>query len=334
MARSARTTLNDIANATGLSVSSVSRALHNSHQISEAQKRQVLDAARALDYRKHLRRPTPAFLTIAVYAKDIDLNAHGSTYQEIYDAIREEARLHGCRVINIGLGDLDALVAEPDCRFEALILLGFDREEYFGPLAETARPIVLVNSQDPYGRLDSVLPDNLGCGALVARYLEEQGHGSTLHIVHRQRLTIQRRLDGYFQLRREKRVDLPRDKIIDPGSFEESDIEAIKTNIADALDGVACSDFDSVVCWGILMRLAFSEVAPQSIRALPIVSVDYSAELDSQQNEGAIVHIPERRLAGKRSSNWCCANSIPMRLASGRCCRCRLPGHAKFAMNS
>lgn len=290
-----------IARETGLSISSVSRALKNSHEISEAKKIQVRRAAAALDYRKHLRRPTPNFLTISIYTGEIDRRAQGSIYAEIYRGIKEEAQRHGVRLIELKRETLFAQLTNSEQQFEGLILMGFDREDYLEALAATGKPIVLVNSQDPYGRIDSVLPDNLGCGAMVARHLQERQLSATLHLVHRARLTIEKRLEGYFA--RRKAISVPatpaNDVIVDPGSFEERDLDTIRKEMARALNALDLRQFDSIVCWGILMKRALLDLAIAELAALPVVSVDSSEEAPHPGQELATVALPGRAIGSQ-----------------------------------
>jgi len=289
-AREPKTTLAEIASVTGLSVSSVSRALRNSHQISDEQKRIVQEAARALDYRSHLKRPTPSFLTISVCFEDVDLDARGSVYKGIFDSLKDEAKLHNCRILQIGLSELRRQLADADPQFESLVLLGFDREELFDPLAATGLPIVLVNSQDALNRLDSVLPDSFGCGVLIAEHLRKSGCKSTVHIVHQKRVTHLRRLEGYFERRQTQ--EGTQDQIIDPGSFEEIDLSSITTEIKQQLENIEHSQLDSVVCWGALMQIAFFQVAPKPLTELEVVCVDHSLESQQLPARGVFVCQP------------------------------------------
>ncbi len=163
-----RVILTDIAGLTGLSISSVSRTLRNSREISEAKKILVRDAAARLSCRKHLQRPAPNFLTVSASSDGKNKLEPGSICSGIMQGILDEAARHDVRVIRLTESELNKQICSPVGRFESLILLGCDDEEQFEALAATERPIVLVNSQDPFGRIDSVLPDNAGCGDRVA----------------------------------------------------------------------------------------------------------------------------------------------------------------------
>ncbi len=94
-----RTSLKDLANHLGVSIATVSRALRNSHEVSDEMKERVQKLAKELNYRPNpfaqsLRKEAPRIIGVVVP----NLVTH--YYAAVLDGIEEYAMVHGYSVIS------------------------------------------------------------------------------------------------------------------------------------------------------------------------------------------------------------------------------------------
>ena len=94
-----RTSLKDLADRLGVSIATVSRALRNSHEVSEEMKDRVQSLARSLNYRPNpfaqsLRKEAPRIIGVVVP----DLVTH--YYAAVLDGIEDYARQQGYSVFS------------------------------------------------------------------------------------------------------------------------------------------------------------------------------------------------------------------------------------------
>ena len=193
----------EIAAAAGVSVSTVSRVLSNAPGISADVRESVRRIARRMGYRFYDQVPqrtlprATVFLGSPPAAQEI-----GETiYSNIVLGIRDAADAAGIPlnvVVRERVGMLPAGLLED--RQAGVFFLGIDpNEDSMHQIAEAKIAAVLVNGLDPDVLVDSVAPANFFGGRLAARYLIESGHRALLHVSNRNRWTLSRRADGFFQ---------------------------------------------------------------------------------------------------------------------------------------
>ena len=196
-------TLNDVAQAAGVSVASVSKVLNNRPGLSSHIRARVMKAIEETGYQKRGARQTPADgerLTILT----LDQYLHEDYfYGEILRALLDECAEAGLRtdvalLPSDGRGTLgelppDVLAAAPDL----LVLLGVDRADVLNLAVSCRCPTIIVNGMDPRMRLDSISPDYHFGGWAATEHLLALGHRDIVHVTHPYRQSIMRRFDGF-----------------------------------------------------------------------------------------------------------------------------------------
>ncbi|MHC2361593.1 LacI family DNA-binding transcriptional regulator [Rhizobium leguminosarum] len=196
-----RTRLDDIAARCGVSISTVSRALAGEKGVRPEIRKLVLETASAVSYA----------LPASVAGKKVMLVASGVA---MIDYVRNQFTLYvleglNARAAALGIelamrpiadkGDEARVVAEmrDDPSFGGMLILTVDEEEMLAAAADLGKPVVLVNSDDPYMRLSSVTPCNRSAAFIAAERLIKAGHERILFMLRPGRRTIERRLEGW-----------------------------------------------------------------------------------------------------------------------------------------
>lgn len=201
--RAAAPTLNDIAQAVGVSVASVSKVLNKRAGVSEALRQRVLEVVRDLGYpagAARQRLPVTR-VSIATPAKHFS----GSLfYEDVFAGVLNELKAQNLepdvRLLpsvspQAGTATADLLRGEKP---EALILLGIDDPPVIDQVVAVGIPTVIVNGLDRTMRVTSVLPDNRFAGWMATRHLLEAGHTEIVYVDQGHRLSLRRRRDGFL----------------------------------------------------------------------------------------------------------------------------------------
>lgn len=246
--------LNDIASASGVSISTVSKVLNDRTGVSPDNRARVLRMVEELGYRKSNSRTHAAAeigsLTIVTFDR---YAANDLYYVDTMRGITSEAASLGWNVmldlVLIGDGYPDV---RPDQLFrrgtpECVVLLGLDQPDVVARVAELNCPTVIINGMDPQMRLSSISPDHYFGSYLATKHLIEHGHRKFLHVSHMFRDTVVQRLDGMRRALSEAGIDFtPERDLLDTGSANFSSLDAsnaIQTMIRDGR-----FDHTAVVC--------------------------------------------------------------------------------------
>jgi len=170
--------LKDIAQATGLTVSTVSKALSRSDEISEATTRRVLDAAHGMGYQPR-RAANRDVKTIGVILPEV----RSHYYAELMHALTHEIESHGYAMITMLTPDFSAKVGpyiERLCQYDpdGLILNCYHElpEETFRTVLDTGVPSLLLTEVTPSCPLDSICIKTEFSVRLAVEYLLQLGH--------------------------------------------------------------------------------------------------------------------------------------------------------------
>jgi DNA-binding LacI/PurR family transcriptional regulator len=192
--------LADIAEAAGVSISTVSRALRGSGGVSSSTIKRVQDLANNLSYKARGRSAEAYQLNCLVSMALFETDAAGF-YREIIEGIEAEADDAGHPVT---LTFLDAEsdnvarildMARDDCE-TGFLLVGIDDEQQRDAAASVGE-IILVNASDVAMRYDGVTPANRRGAFLGTKHLIELGHRRIAHFTWSRRATIRDRFLGY-----------------------------------------------------------------------------------------------------------------------------------------
>lgn len=186
-------TIRDIAQAAGVSIGTVSRALKNQRGLSDDTRRHVRAIARQLGYdASRLRTGQPQRLAFLVHRQHSNF-AVNPFFGEVMHGVESACRELGLvpTLLSAGPGDpvRDLLrLHEPD----ALLVAGYFESELLAILAKLELPLALIDGAVP--GCAAVNPDNVGGGLMATRHLLAQGRqriayiaGSLAHFSIRER---------------------------------------------------------------------------------------------------------------------------------------------------
>ncbi|MGC3965571.1 MAG: LacI family DNA-binding transcriptional regulator [Rhodocyclaceae bacterium] len=194
--------IRQLAEHTGLSISTVSRVLAGKGNVSAHAKEKVLNCARMQGVLQDLSLGRLLFRTVTIFAPQRAFDVRMDIfYFKVIEGVREAVASYDTRVTYNALEERDCDVALflkriSDPSVEAAILLGIDDPVVHEMAADIGKPCVLVNCRDTTLRLDAVLPDHQSIGQFGAGWLIEQGHHDILNVQCLRRSTMERRLAG------------------------------------------------------------------------------------------------------------------------------------------
>ena len=214
-------TLKDVAQASGVNVSTVSRALNNSYGVHEATRRRVLKIAARLNYRANqVARGlvTGRSHSIGLVISDI----RNPFFAEVARGA-EDAAFHADRDLVLCNSDLNA---EKQMRYIDWLLskridgIVMNSVAPLGPavqeqLRAAGVPIVLLNlssadRRSSAWRFSSVVADNLAGGEMASNYLIGLGHVNVIHITGpRQHGSFSDRTRGFLKVFRDRGLPKP-----------------------------------------------------------------------------------------------------------------------------
>lgn len=192
----------DIAQQTGLSISTVSRVLAGKSNTSPRAKALVLECARSQGALAGRTAGHPLFNQLMVFAPSRAFDKQADVfYYRMIQGIRQAVDPYDVHLSYCALEENDSDVqlflkrmSEP--MNEAAIIIGVDDPMVHEIAADLKKPCVLMNSRDLSMRLDTVLPDHRQLGEFSANYLIQQGHRKILTVMCLRRFTLERRLEG------------------------------------------------------------------------------------------------------------------------------------------
>ena len=227
-----KTTIKDIAKILGVSHTTVSRALKDSPDISEAMKEKVRDLARELNYQtNNLARGLVLnkSYSIGVIIPDIENPYYSSICKHLSFLLEKaEYRILICnsgRLRNVERQYLDYLRRQ---RVDGYVIVPADaQDETFRKFLGQGMPTVLIDYHGEKLGIDSVMEDNYFGATLAVKHLANLGYKTIVHFAGAENATpSEERLQGYLDVL--KKARLPRNKklILRTDSTFESGIEA------------------------------------------------------------------------------------------------------------
>jgi DNA-binding LacI/PurR family transcriptional regulator len=199
--KSRRTRLDDIAARCGVSISTVSRALAGEKGVRPEIRKRVIETANAVSYAVPASVSGKKVMLVASSAAMIDYGRNQFTLH-VLEGLNARAAALGIELVMrpvADTGDELRVVAEmrDDPNFGGMLILTVDDEEMLSAAARTGKPVVLVNSDDPYMRFSSVTPCNRSAAFVGTERLIKAGHQRVLFMLRPGRRTIERRMEGW-----------------------------------------------------------------------------------------------------------------------------------------
>ncbi len=223
-------TISDIAKRAGVSISTVSRVMNHSENVSKETREKVLKVVKELEYlprpwAKYLatsRTKLVAELVIADRIRD-NLTHKFSFYYYVYSGIKKVARQSEVDI------QIQRLEEDKIDDADGYLLIGsdFDKERV-EKYRSTGRPVVLVDHYIPGMNIDAVVSDGYGGAFTAVTMLIEKGHKKIVHIHNPlDAYSFKERFDGYFAAMEEYHL-LPK-------AYEFNDISDNMSSVVDLM---------------------------------------------------------------------------------------------------
>ena len=264
-----RTSLKDLAQRLGVSIATVSRALHSSPEIGQDMQKRVKALAKEMNYRPNpfaqsLRKEAPKVIGVVVP----NLVTH--YYAAVLDGIEDEARREGYSVISANTHeDCDAERQAVD-NFIGLHVVGIiaclaqstTDYSHFEALNDLGIPLVFFGRTCLTDRFSSVTANGDEAAQQATQHLIETGSRRIAFIGGPNHLDmVRRRKHGYLEALRENRIAIDREMVvcdnIDYGVALQNTLKLLqRSDRPDAI--VAFND--------ILLFAAFNAIKQQGLR--------------------------------------------------------------------
>ena len=177
-------TMDDVAQAAGVSRALVSLVMRNATNVSDKRRTAVLDAADRLGYRPNAAARSLAERrsnTLGVVVNDL----HNTFFADVVDGIHEVAQTNGFRLLlntawRTDVDERQAVEAFLEYRMDGVLVLGPRADG--DALREAAKSIPLVTIGSVFEGVDAVVNDDLRGGELVGEHLAGLGHCDIVHL--------------------------------------------------------------------------------------------------------------------------------------------------------
>ncbi len=199
--KSRRVRLEDIAEACGVSLSTASRAIAGEKGVRPEIRHRVLEAAKVANYVIPTAVAGQKVILAASSAAMIDYVRNQFTLY-VLEGLKERAQALGLEIVTRPIADRNEELAvlkeaQDDPQVAGLLFLTVDDEGMLAATRGFDKPVVLLNSDDPFMRLSSVTPCNRSSARLAADHLIGLGHQRILFLMRPGRRTIERRYEGW-----------------------------------------------------------------------------------------------------------------------------------------
>ena len=217
-----RTSLKDLADRLGVSIATVSRALRNSHEVSEEMKDRVQSLARSLNYRPNpfaqsLRKEAPRIIGVVVP----DLVTH--YYAAVLDGIEDYARQQGYSVFSSNSHESFKLEEKAIDNFVSLHVEGIiaclaqDTVDYshFEEIHKMGIPLVFFARTCLPELFSQVVADGDIAAQKATQHLIDTGSRRIAFLGGPNHLDmVRRRKHGYLEALRENRISIDRSLVV------------------------------------------------------------------------------------------------------------------------
>ena len=200
-----RATIEDVAALAGVSRQTVSRAINNKGEISQATKEKVLAAVKELDYQPNRLAQgmvTQRTRTVGLVVPDIT----NLFFPEVARGVQDAGRLHDYNVLLCNTDDkpeeeIQTMYSLAAQRVDGIITMGSKASvKELTTFANTFRPIVMINRFFEHPHVTVVNVDNFRGAVLAVNHLIDLGHVNIGMLANKDFTRSQlRRVQGYKQ---------------------------------------------------------------------------------------------------------------------------------------
>ena len=204
------TTLKQISQSLGLSISTVSRALKNHPDISEATKKKVAEYSAMMEYEPNTNAVNLRTNTSNLFGIIVPVIS-GLFYDSVIASIEEEARVHGISLIILQSSDDPRIELEnlKLCRQNRVkgifVSICSDTKDYsfFNKLIENDTPIIFIDKVPPKSGFNKICVANEKAAILAAEALYNNKKKSILSFFGNNQMSISKErlsaYEGYFK---------------------------------------------------------------------------------------------------------------------------------------
>lgn len=172
-----RTTIKDVAREAGVSISAVSKAMNNSHELNTATRDRILEVARRLNYvpnvnGKNLKaRETK---TIGLFVPSM----RGKYFEVLTDNILIECEKNGYDLVTYFDKKPELVVNRLlNQMFDGAIVMNYAiNQEQIGLMKSQSMPVVFLDREECNSHMTSILFDSYQDGVTAGKYLLSLGH--------------------------------------------------------------------------------------------------------------------------------------------------------------
>jgi DNA-binding LacI/PurR family transcriptional regulator len=234
--------IQQIADQTGLSISTVSRVLAGKNNTSSNARDRVLECAKSQGVLDGLSTGRLMLNNIMIFAPARAFDVRSDIfYYKVIQGILAATANHEVRVRYCAMEEENAdaalfisKMAEP--LTEAGLLVGIDDPHIHQLASEMGKPCVLVNCYDRFMHHDSVSPDHQTMGDVACDYLFSQGHKHIVTVQCLRRHTMELRLTGIKQaFARHHQTFCDKQHLINTSGFGAQESEQALLEYLDAL---------------------------------------------------------------------------------------------------
>jgi LacI family transcriptional regulator len=211
--------MKDIADALGVSVVTVSKAIHNHHDISEATKKRVMARVKELNYRPNLAArglstgqnymvglivPDLVHAFFAELANGLSSILREQGYGLILSSSREDPDLEN--------REIEEMLAR---RVDVLLLASCQQSpDSFARIRKQTTPYVLIDRRFESYAANFVGNDDLLIGEMATKHLVELGRRRIAHIAGAQVSTSLARMEGYRRCLAQHEIGVPSEYLV------------------------------------------------------------------------------------------------------------------------
>ena len=298
--KSRKVRLTDIAKSCGISLSTASRAVAGEKGVRPEIRAKVLEVAKALNYAVPTSVAGRKVILAASSVAMIDYVRNQFTFH-VLEGIKTRAALLGVEVTTQAVADPanDITVLEAALADETVVgflFLTLDAEDVLSLIRGFAKPVVLVNGDDPLMQLSGVAPCNRSAARMATEYLAGLGHRRILFLMRRGRRTIERRFEGWRDALTHLGVAGLDDLIVEVEDWlPELACEAVQTRLANrGLDFTAILTAGDSLAVGAMMALERSGYrVPDQVS---VMGMDDLPQAAFHNPPLTTVHIPMREI--------------------------------------
>ena len=273
-----RVTIKDVANATGLSIATVSYVLNGKGNIPEETRQIVNEAVQKLGYipdysaRSLVSRKSNLIGVVIPQAEPgSTLMFQNPFYSEILSSIEYTARKNGYHVMISGTNAEEKYLKLAQQRnLDGIIIIGMYYHESYADLTKANIPLVLVDSYVDDHHFHTIKINDRYGGYIATRYLIEHGHRKIAFLsgALRESSVNRQRLAGYYDALKEYGIPICKDYVLTDQINFHAGMHLAQT-VKNSTDVTAVFCTADVLALGVIKELNKNErVVPEQISVM------------------------------------------------------------------